>query len=345
MTSSIESHTTSRNKAILEVSTALFLIFGFIWFVYPRYLPVLHTVFYVCVFGLIVFSKQSRNESFHDLGMRIDNIGPSLKLLLLPAVLGTVVLAVVWSLIFPVDPEFYLKSKFWVKLIWYPFWALFQQYIVLAFFFKRLKYIFYPSLFPAVLCSAIIFSASHIPNPPLMILTFLGGLFWAWVYHLKKNLFTIAVCHGVIGAILSKFLLVYGSVGPFADIDRWSQISPTAYSLDSINGTTPRGESPKVEVKIEDKRMVIYGWAKGIEGDIEHIFISFQGKDYSVQYGHERKDVAVYYDDNDYLNTGFRSTIPISHLKSGVYPLRVKINLSNRSTFHYPFKRVWVRVQ
>lgn len=345
MTSSVESHTTSRKKATFEVLIELFLIFGYTWFIHPRYPSALHIVFFVCIFGLIVFSKQSRNENFHDLGIRIDNIGPSLKLLLYPAVLGTVLLSVVWSLIFPVDPEFYLKTTFWEKLIRYPFWALFQQYIALAFFFKRLKEIFYPSVFPAVLCSAVIFSASHIPNPPLMVFTFLGGLFWAWVYHRHTNLITIAVCHGVIGAILTKFLLVYTIVGPFADIARWTQVSPTAYSLDSINGTTPRSKSPKIDVKIEDKRMVIHGWAKGIEGDIENIFISFQGKDYPVQYGHERKDVAASYDDNDYLHTGFRSDIAISHLKSGVYPLRVKIKLSKRSTFHYPGTRVWVRIR
>jgi membrane protease YdiL (CAAX protease family) len=345
MTSSTESHTPSRNKAILEVLIELFLIFGYTWFVHPRYPSALHIVFFICILGLIVFSKQSRNESFRDLGIRIDNIGPSLKFLLLPTVLGIVLLSVVWSLIFPVDPEFYLKTAFWEKLIRYPFWALFQQYIALAFFFKRLRDILYPSVFPAVFCVAVIFSASHIPNPPLMILTFLGGLFWAWAYHRHTNLLTIAVCHGIIGAILVKFLLVYTIVGPFADIARWTHVSPTAYSLDSINGTRPQGKSPKIDMKIGDKKMVIYGWAKGIEGDIEKIFISFQGKDYPVQYGNERKDVATYYDDNNYLHTGFRSDIPISHLKSGIYPLRVKIKLSNRSTFHYPGTRVWVRVR
>jgi membrane protease YdiL (CAAX protease family) len=345
MTSFAQPHMALRNRATVEVFAGLLLIFGYTWLVHTRYPSWLHVAFFVCIAALIIFSKQSRKESFHDLGFRLDNFQSSLRLHFLPAASATVILCLVWSRFFTLDSEFYLKAKFWEKLITYPLWALFQQYIALAFFFRRLKDIFFPSILPAVLCSGVIFSASHIPNPPLMIFTFLGGLFWAWAYDRRANLFTIALSHGIIGTILTNFLLVYPIVGPFADIARWSQINPAAYSLDSINGTTPSGKSRKIDVEKQEKAMIVQGWAKGVEGDVEKMFIHFKGRDYPVEYGRERRDVARVYASDDYLYTGFRANIPVSHLVPGTYPLRVKIKLSNKSTFHYPGNRVWIRIR
>jgi len=334
----------NKNKAILEITACLLLVFGYTWIIYTTYLSFVHVVFYILIIALIIYSKKSHQESFYDLGFRFDNFIPAGKFLFLPFIVGMVILCIVWSFIFTIEPDFYKQGKFWTKLFFYPLWALFQQYFVLAFFFRRLKEAFNGSAFPAILFSATIFSAIHIPNPPLVILTFLAGLLWAWAYHRYPNIFTVALCHGITGSICSCFLLMYSTVGPFADINRWSKTSPVDYSLDKINGKTPTSKSNLIEIKKQAKNIFINGWAKGVDGKIGKIFVRLNNQDYPVDYGFPRKDVADYYKSQEYLKTGFQTKIPVLHLQPGYYSLRIKIKLSNRNTFVYSGLRVWLRI-
>ncbi len=255
-----------------------------------------------------------------------------------------IVICIVWSIIFPVDIHFYRQKRFWTELLTYPCWGLVQQYIALAFFFRRLKEIFFPQVFPAVFFSATIFSAAHIPNFPLMIFCFLTGLLWSWAYHRHCNLLTIAICHGVLGAICSNLLMMYMMAGPFADPARWTVVKPVLAYLDRVNTNRPDRDFPLVKIQKQEKSIVVFGWAKGIDKDIEKIFVSFAGKDHLAHYGIERKDVAVVYKDPDYTHTGFRVQIPISHLEPDYYLLRLKIKLSSRNICHYPHRTVWVKI-
>jgi len=47
----------------------------------------------------------------------------------------------------------------------------------------------------AVLLAAAVFASLHLPNPFLLIVTFIGGLAWCWIYSRAPNILPLAVSH------------------------------------------------------------------------------------------------------------------------------------------------------
>ena len=54
----------------------------------------------------------------------------------------------------------------------------------------------------AVLIAAIIFAAFHLPNPFLVIVTFLGGLIWCGIYARYPNIVPLALSHATATVII-----------------------------------------------------------------------------------------------------------------------------------------------
>jgi len=335
-----------RNKAILEVSLGLSIVFGYAWFINPLDRWWLHAICYSIFLGLLFYSKYSRRESWRDLGFRWDNCISSGKILLAMTLISMIGLSIIWSQIYPLNLQFYRQGSFWLKLTTKPFWALFQQYIALAFFFRRLREVFFPHHYLAIFFSAVLFSSVHIPNFPLMIFCFPGGFYWAWVYQRHPNIFTIAMSHAVIAVLCSNVLLVYSAIGPAADVGRWTKKSLVYDHIDTVNGEIiPNQENPRIVTSKSDNSIVVQGWVVGVEGELEKIFIRMDGNDYSVSYGMDRKDVAVHYRNPAYRYCGFSVEIPISGIDSGLYALRLKVLMKNRHYYIYPGQRVWVEIQ
>ncbi len=58
-------------------------------------------------------------------------------------------------------------------------------------------------VFFAILVSCIIFSTVHSAYPPLMIiLSFIGGLFWGWLFYRHNTVIGAAISHGLVGVCL-----------------------------------------------------------------------------------------------------------------------------------------------
>ena len=97
-----------------------------------------------------------------------------------------------------------------------PVWALIQQYASQAFIYRRVRFMLLDdSLAPeerkrrsgmAILLNAALFSSAHAPNPSLMILTFIGGVMWTWVYERAPNLPAIALSHAAVSLTLMTSL-------------------------------------------------------------------------------------------------------------------------------------------
>ncbi len=332
-----------RSKAIIETTIGLLLVFGYMWWIYPLYEYRLRAIPLTAFLGLLVYSKYSRKESWRELGFRWDNFIASGKIVFGISLISLFVLSALWSLFFPLNLQFYKDSQFWSKLFCYPFWALLQQYITLAFFFRRFREVFSPNPWPAILITSLTFSLGHFPNPPLIIFCFIGGIFWTWAYEKNPNLFVISLSHGVMAVCGSSILLLYMNAGPFADLGRWTETRPFFYSIEEVNDVTCRKKDQLFMVSKKRKVIPVEGWVAPVEGEIEKIYIRLGNKDYLAVYGREVRRVETFYKNPDYRYTGFYTEIPVADIKPGTHMLRLKVFIKGRWLPHYSTQRVWVR--
>ena len=222
--------------------------------------------------------------------------------------------------------------------------VLFQQYIFLAFFFRRYRDIFFPHTSIAIFFSALTFSMVHIPTPPLIIFCFVGGIFWSGIYNKYPNLFTIAISHSILAIFALNILLAYPVVGPNADIGRWSKKQASVYgNIDKVNSIEPPNEKLLININHEENSIFVAGWIASTN-KIKNVRISLGGKDYEVHYGTKREDVAAYYNNPDYLNSGFSVNIPRSDFALGYHKLFLKVYIEGELFYHSPAQNIWVRI-
>lgn len=113
-----------------------------------------------------------------------------------------------------------------VKFGGYLFFGTAQSLIFFGFVLTRLKKItsITPEtgsknlqLYSTVFLTASIFSIFHLPNTPLMGITFLGGLIWGWIFYVRPNILLMGISHAITGTILSQVVQMHTRIGPFYD--------------------------------------------------------------------------------------------------------------------------------
>ncbi len=320
---------TVRSKAACEILAGLFLLFGYMWYIFPLYRTYwLDAVVFALIFGLLLWSRLSRGESCRQLGYRCDNLLPSGTILLAATAAFLLLLSTIWARFFPVNLDYLRGGSFWLKLGQYFVWASIQQYIAIAFFFRRLQELFRPRHRLAILCTAAVFSAMHLPNPILVILTFVGGLFWAWVYHKRPNLITIALSHAIVGVVVGKVLLAYTIVGPLADV-RLSRQLPAQCTIDALN-ETQCDRDDVVEIAATSGEIVVSGRAESKDAPIDGVLVRFNGNAYPADYDGRSR---------------YRAAIPLQSLTRGHHRLWLRVALKGRRLHHRPRYWVWVHVR
>lgn len=102
------------------------------------------------------------------------------------------------------------KPRLYLALLTYPLWAFLQDAIVFIFVLPRAQ-VALGKL--GYLYTAILFSIVHLPSPLLttasFILITLLMLYWRW----HQSLFSIALAHGILGAISNKTLTISMRIG------------------------------------------------------------------------------------------------------------------------------------
>jgi membrane protease YdiL (CAAX protease family) len=83
----------------------------------------------------------------------------------------------------------------------YALWAMVQEFLVQSFIFVRLETLFGGRR--AVVTSAVLFAAAHLPNPVLMVATFIMGLILTYWFWRHRNIYALGIAHALLGLALS----------------------------------------------------------------------------------------------------------------------------------------------
>lgn len=108
------------------------------------------------------------------------------------------------------------KNILWSVLV-YPFWGLVQQLLFISLVagnLKKLKKIRFNE-FQILAFTSILFCLVHYPDPCLMITTFFMAIFFAMMFLKYRNIYPLAIFHGVVGAVFYYFIL---------DRDPWAEM-------------------------------------------------------------------------------------------------------------------------
>jgi membrane protease YdiL (CAAX protease family) len=89
-----------------------------------------------------------------------------------------------------------------VHLCGYALWALMQQFILQVYVLLRFLRLGMRRT-PAVALAAVLFSIAHIPNPVLVSLTLAWGAISCLLYLRYRNLYALALAHGILGMTLA----------------------------------------------------------------------------------------------------------------------------------------------
>jgi len=157
-------------------------------------------------FVLMFVSHWLRGESAREVGWRLDNFLEAARLLvLLLAAPALLLLAFGW-----LNSNLNLvrwtggQSIFGMPALGV-LWGLLQQYALQGFINRRAQ-VLWGRGWLSVFLVALVFGALHLPNPVLSLMTFAGGLVWAYVYQRAPNLLALGLSHGVMTWVLISSL-------------------------------------------------------------------------------------------------------------------------------------------
>lgn len=178
--------------------TVFLLIFSFIWF-WQQAFPGARALFTVILVSVLVLAHAQRAESLRDVGFRLDTAGRAL-LLAAPfvAIMITVSVATGDRLDSARFPPFTTAVFAVFGAILF---GLAQQYVLLAFFYRRFERLL-PGSATSVVATALLFAFFHLPNAFLTTVTFFAGLAAALIYRRAPNLWIIGIAHGLISYCL-----------------------------------------------------------------------------------------------------------------------------------------------
>ena len=190
--------TQKRIRPALEVIIEFSAIFFYIWFLDKAAAPQwFKGVFFwgFCV-GFPIFCIGSEQRYYPEFSLDWGAFLKCLRLILWFTLAGTGLLVFI-SLYFK---SFNYDEQFLTRVSEYFFWAFLQQIGLQTFLTRRVeKAVRNPYL--SAFLSSTLFALLHMPNPALVIFSWVGGFFWALSFQATPNLYALAVSHGWLAVV------------------------------------------------------------------------------------------------------------------------------------------------
>lgn len=181
----------SLRRDLLELTLGYGLILVVIWTPNPA-----QRFLYWFTFAFIAVTAWLAREHHETHGLGLRGLLPSLWIPALAA--GLFVVAVLIARAAGTLHPLYGVLPLTLHIGGYAVWALMQQFILQIYILLRLLRMGLRRT-PAVVLSAILFSLAHVPNPVLVGLTLLWGTLACLLFLRYRNLYTLALAHGILG--------------------------------------------------------------------------------------------------------------------------------------------------
>jgi hypothetical protein len=152
----------------------------------------------IAIVGFIVLSQIWRKESAARLGFNWSNFRACAKAWT-PAVLVLAVALLALGTIFATLRPIAFNQVLLALLLYCP-WGLLQQYLLNSYFANRVLAIASARWTPLI--AATVFSAAHLPNWFLMLVTLALGYCSTRIFLRYRNVYFLGLAHGLIGSVL-----------------------------------------------------------------------------------------------------------------------------------------------
>ncbi len=184
-----------RARDIVELCIGYGLILATIWTPNPA-----QRILYWVAFAWIAITAILRRKETAPNGLGLHGVLPSLWIVAAAILfsLAGVALAKHLRTLHPLYGPLPVITHVWG----YALWALMQQFILQVYVLLRLLRLGMNST-PAIALATILFAAAHIPNPILVALTLVWGATSCLLFLRYRNLYTLALAHGILGMCLA----------------------------------------------------------------------------------------------------------------------------------------------
>lgn len=152
--------------------------------------------------------------------IRTDNFYRALSILLVPVIMiSTIIIVAAWQngSAFFVRPDWYAFS---LKFSMYLFSAFAQDIFFFSFILVRLKDIITIDSethknIVVILLFSLLFTLFHLPNIPLMVLSFLFAIALGQLFYKVPNLHVVIIIHAILGTLLHRVYELHMKMGVF----------------------------------------------------------------------------------------------------------------------------------
>jgi membrane protease YdiL (CAAX protease family) len=201
-----------RARATAEIVLIMGLIFSIIWIAKPLGRPGVDLSLQVLVGAILLASPWLHGDSRERVGVRLDNFWKAMAGVLPISLVAASVAIGAGFFLRSIDPPRNIP----VELAEYFAWAIAQQFALQSVILRRLEDTGLRGGAP--LAAAALFSLVHLPNPGLLILTFLGGLLWCSTFRRNPNLVAVALSHAILAVVFVSALPL--------EVTGWFRIGP-----------------------------------------------------------------------------------------------------------------------